>query len=137
MCVTLSSNSPETHGKTDYEPESIPPSRAKFVLEESLTREKRKNDSCRLWASNRSRYFHTRTLCPVHDGTEWSQQPQEAITYFQVPFKMGKPRSEGCGDLSHVTQLRSHSVWFRLHSLLLLSTPLLLDAKKGSPKGAV
>lgn len=49
----------------------------------------------------------------AYDATECSQQPQEAVIYYQVHFKMGKPRSERCGDLPKVTQLGSSSIWIR------------------------
>ena len=43
---------------------------------------------------------------------------QEAVIYYQVHCKMGKARSERCGDLPKVTQLGSSSVWISLHFFL-------------------
>lgn len=68
----------------------------------------------------------------ICDGPHSSQQPLEAVIYYQVHCKMGKPASERCGDLPKVTGLGSSSIQIRLFlsvssmSLSFLSSESLL-----------
>lgn len=66
----------------------------------------------------------------ICDGPQSSQQPQEAVIYYQVHYKMGKPASERCGDLPKVTRLGSSSIQIRL--FLSVSSTFLSFLSSGS-----
>lgn len=93
------------------------------LLEESLTRERREKDACRLWASKGSRGFHTRVLCPVQ------------LLIIKAVFKWGNQGQKGV-----VTCPESHSEavavsGFNIVSFCLLSIPLLLGVRKDLHRG--
>lgn len=69
----------------------------------------------------------------VCDGPQSSQKPQEAVIYYQVHCKMGKPASERCGDLPKVTRLEVAAS--RLDFSFCLFNVPLLELRKPSAEG--